>query len=511
MKAKSVITFTATMILICLFAGNSFAQLFGKAKEDPEIKELRKLNTRIVEKVIPGMNRIMSTQAELSQQIEELKASLPALRGKIETNHVESTRKIRAIDGKLSNIETNLQKQITDGNKALTALVQKQNKEQALELGTLKMELNRFKKEAAAQQDKFKIGLARDIEQFSKINQDAFKKFSNKNARDLGTIEAHLQTQNERINQNVETLSQLGQMAIKNDQTLTATLNAIQSGNTETKAGFSALDASQKAVVDKNNQMIDLLGKSVKEQQTTAGKLDAVLAGQTKTNENVNVARNTITAFKGIVDTRMGEISREQKDLRVQTNKVAQSAELIRSNLSVTDTKMNKLAEGLKTLQGQNMSSANAMSSVQERVIKMQVLNQQTHEKFNKLIDTTKNMLANASAVDKKVDQLLQKIDAGRTENNLANEKISKLISILKNIAAEQDKLQQVLTSQAKINQAVGQSASEIKTLHASQKEIKAGIRDLRRKANVSIARSDTILKALGKSAAQPKASSRKR
>ena len=85
------------------------------------------------------------------------------------------------------------------------------------------------------------------------------------------------------------------------------------------------------------------------------------------------------------------------------------------------------------------------------------------------------------------------------------------MISILKNIAAEQDKLQQVLTSQAKINQAVGQSASEIKTLHASQKEIKAGIRDLRRKANVSIARSDTILKALGKSAAQPKASSRKR
>ena len=221
MKAKFVITSTASMVLICIFASNSHAQLFGKTKEDPVVKELRKLNTRIVEKVIPGMNRIMNTQANLSQQIEELKLSLPALSGTIEKNHVESTRKIRAVDGKLSNLEMKLQKQISDGNRALTALAQKQSSQQALEFANLKMELNRFKREAAAQQDKFKIGLARDIEQFSKTNQNAFKNFSNKHARDLGVIEKHLQAQNERINQSVETLSELGQMEIKNGQTLT--------------------------------------------------------------------------------------------------------------------------------------------------------------------------------------------------------------------------------------------------------------------------------------------------
>ena len=415
------------------------------------------MNTRMVEKVIPGMKKIMSTQANLSQQIEELKASLPALSGTIEKNHVESTRKIRAVDGKLSN---------------------------------LKMELNRFKKEAAAQQDKFKIGLAGDIEQFSKTNQNAFKNFSNKNAQNLGVIEKHLQAQNERINRSVETLSELGQLEINNGQTLTATLNAVQSGNAETKAGFATIEANQKVVVNKNNQMIDLLGKSFKEQQTVTGKVDAVLAGQVKTNENVNVARETITAFKGMVDSRMGEISQGQRDSSAQIDKVAQSTDLIKNNLLVSDTKMNKLAGGLKTLQGQNMTSVNSMNSVQEKVIKMQVLNQQTHEKFNQLIDTTKAMLANAAGVDKKVEQSLQKIDAGRTENNLTNQKISKLITILKNIAVEQDKLKQILASQA---------------------EIKGAVKDLRNKANVNISRNDKILKALGKPTTQRKSPSKKR
>ena len=218
--------------------------------------------------------------------------------------------------------------------------------------------------------------------------------------------------------------------------------------------------------------------------------MNAVLAGQLKTNENVNVVRETITAFKGIVDNRMGEISKGQKDLRAQANKVAQSTDLVRDNLLVSDTKMNKLAEGLKTLQGQNMTSVNAMNSVQEKVIKMQVLNQQTHEKFNKLIDTTKAMLANAAEVDKKVGQSLLKIDAGRTENNLTNEKISKLIVILKNIAVEQDKLKQIL---------------------ASQSEIKVAVKDLRNKANVNISRNDKILKSLGKPTTQRKSPSRKK
>lgn len=501
MKAKSAITITASLFLICLFATNSFAQLFGKSSEDPEIKELRKLNTRIVETVIPGMNKIMSNQADLLQQIEELKASLPALQGAIEKNHVIFLRKIRTVNGKLINLETSLQKQISDGDGALTALIQKQNKEQGLEFGTLKMELTRFKKEAAAQQEKFGIGLARDIEKFSKTNQDAFKSFAGKNAQDLGVIEKHLQTQNIGINQNVEALSEIGQLGINNSQMLTATLSAVQSGNLETKAGFSTLEANQKTVVAKNNQMIDLMGKSLKEQQAINGRVGGVLAGQKKTNENINVTRKTITALKAIVDSRMGEISKGQSDSRAQADKSIQNTDLIKQNLLVTDTKMNKLAEGLKTLQGQNMTSTSTMNSLQEKVIKMQVLNQQTHEKFNKLIDTTKIMLANAAEVEKKVDQSLQKIDAGRTENNLASEKISKLIAILKNIAAEQDKLQQVLNSQTKMNQSLGQSAGEIKVIQASQKEIREALADLRRKANVNISRNDNILKTLGKSA----------
>ena len=52
MKAKSVIPSTAVLLLICLFATNSYAQLFGRSGDDPEVKELKKLNTRIVDTVI---------------------------------------------------------------------------------------------------------------------------------------------------------------------------------------------------------------------------------------------------------------------------------------------------------------------------------------------------------------------------------------------------------------------------------------------------------------------------
>jgi len=134
----SIVT-VATINITLIEPDESAAQLFGRTMEDPMVKELRKLNTRIVEKIIPGMNRIMSTQANLSQQIEELKASLPALQGMIEKYHMDSTRKIRALNGNLN---------------------------------------------------KFKLALAKDIEQIAKYNKDT---------QDLEAIEKHLKRINERL------------------------------------------------------------------------------------------------------------------------------------------------------------------------------------------------------------------------------------------------------------------------------------------------------------------------
>ena len=135
----SILT-VATINLTLIEPDESVAQLFGSSdKDDRMLRELQKLNARIVGKVLPRMDKIMSTQADLSQQIDELKSSLPGLQGAIEKNHADFIRKIRALNGNLN---------------------------------------------------KFKLALAKDIEQFAKYNKDT---------QDLEAIEKHLKRINERL------------------------------------------------------------------------------------------------------------------------------------------------------------------------------------------------------------------------------------------------------------------------------------------------------------------------
>ena len=76
-----------------------------------------------------------------------------------------------------------------------------------------------------------------------------------------------------------------------------------------------------------------------------------------------------------------------------------------------------------------------------------------------------------------------------RAQGNLSNEKLSRLVDILKSFAVEQNKTDQVL-----------QALSVDQTKLATQKnEITEALKDLKRKANVNIARSDDILKKMKK------------
>ena len=86
-----------------------------------------------------------------------------------------------------------------------------------------------------------------------------------------------------------------------------------------------------------------------------------------------------------------------------------------------------------------------------------------------------------------------------KAQTDLSNEKLSRLVDILKSFAVEQSKIDQELqaltTSQGKVDQVLqGQ-----KELDATQKKITEALKDLKRKANVNIARSDDILKKMKK------------
>tara|TARA_B100000470_G_scaffold109865_1_gene84824 strand:- start:87 stop:551 length:465 start_codon:yes stop_codon:yes gene_type:complete len=117
--------------------------------------------------------------------------------------------------------------------------------------------------------------------------------------------------------------------------------------------------------------------------------------------------------------------------------------------------------------------------------------------------------------------------NSAKSNTDLSNEKLSRLVDILKSFAVEQSKIDKelqvltaslgnvdqvlqgqkkldvVLQSQQKVEKAIqGQKLGSIatqETILTTQKKMTEALKDLRRKANVSISRSDDILKKLKK------------
>ena len=164
-------------------------------------------------------------------------------------------------------------------------------------------------------------------------------------------------------------------------------------------------------------------------------------------------------------------------------------------NLMLADEKINKLAETMKSLQAQHFASSATLEALKKDLIKAQEFDQLVDEKINKLIKNSAQLTVHANQLEKTVVNELQqssfKADSSQDKINLANEKLKLLIEILKAIAKEQDKLAQTVKVQSGLNKA---QAGLIK----NQESIKKALADLRRKANVSISRSDDIKKALG-------------
>lgn len=425
MRMKSVTASCIVCAFLGLFASEAFAQLFGgdNNKWERILLEIKKLNTRIVEKVIPQIDRINSDikkikieisrvktevrnvrsgNNNLSEQIETLSNMIPGIQSSMEQSQVRTMQQIQALGKRLEQLQAKIKA------------------EQAQQARNQQAQLDAIKQEVATQLGSLKDGMAKDMEQIAKLNQSAFQELIKSN-------EKHLRNQNARVDKSIAIMTEMA----KGGANTSEALAVLQAGLVE----------NSKARSEQNKKIIDILSKSLKEQQAAAIEIDALGGNQAKSDENVRYARETMVALKGILDKRLAEID---KTLQAQNDQTMQNADLIKQNLQITDQKINKLAEGLQAIHNQG-------------------------------IDTTKSMLTNASEVN-------QKIDENRAEVKLTSEKITKLIEILKAIAEKQGKLEQLLASQG------GKGGN---------KQLMNALADLKRKANVNISRNDRILKKL--------------
>ena len=482
MRKKSICVFCVLLACLGLFASDAAAQLFGgdDKKWERILLEIKKLNTRIVEQVIPqfqrinseinkvkieinkvkveigrikaGVNTVKSGNKNLTGQMEILSNVIPGIQSSMEQSQMQAIRQIQALGKRLDQLEA----KIKAGQDQ-----QAQNQQAAL---------NSIKQEIGANLQTLKEGMAKDMEQIAKLNQGSFQELIASNQKNMGSlekqIEGNLNKQNTRIDKSIVVMTEIAKGGGKDSEALAA----LQAG----------LVASSKARSEQNKKIIDILSQSLKEQEAAAGKMDSLGGNQARSDENVKLARDTMVALKDILDKRLAEIDKTQQALLTQNDQVMQNADLIKQNLLIADQKINKLAEGLKAITRQGTEAGASVSHVKDQLRLIHELNKHTDEKFSLLIDTTKSMLTNSSQMNLKADMSLQKIDDGKAEIRLTSEKISKLIEILKAIAAEQGKLEQLIASQAG---------------RGNNKTLMDALADLKRKANVNISRNDSILK----------------
>jgi ABC-type transporter Mla subunit MlaD len=443
---KSSVSFFL-IFLVILIPINASGDVFGTDDETwaRVFVDLKKINSRLVSLETSQIKGLRNQLEDLLRQIEEVKQTLPQLQGSVELNKSETISSLRKIKSQISDLDAEVRNQVL-------AKVIKQNKI-----------LDLFQKD----QENLKKGLAQDIEQFEKMNKKNFQSFAAANKSTLEIVVQRLAALDETTKKNFENTKGLfikdviPAMAEGNLENRKAILEHLSNSRENNERSLAALS-------EKNKKLIDILRESLKQGEETK---DQIASFSTETKEQI------VSINKILVST--------------NTNLAVNN-----KNLLVADQKINKLAETLKALQVQHSVSSETLVALKKDLVKSGEFDQLVGEKINKLVKSSVKLIANANKLEGSIlgelKQSSQKEDSNQDKINLANEKLSRLIEILKAIATEQNKLGKVVKAQTLVNKA--QSG-----LVKNQESIKEALADLRRKANVSISRSDDIKKALGR------------
>jgi len=344
-------------------------------------------------------------------------------------------------------------------------------------------------------QRNLKVGLAQDIEKIEKLNKSNLETQISQQNKILDQIKKDQRNLKEGLAQDIEKFEKRNQKNFQsfasvnksNLEMISQKLDSLDATTIKNFEGTKGLFTSQLIPTIKDNQakIHDDLLASRKTNDQALKRLSE--ENQKLSKELISILGENL--IQG-VDTK-NQVESIDKNVAAASQNIAVN----NKNLMLADEKINKLAETMKSLQAQHFASSATLEALKKDLIKAQEFDQLVDEKINKLIKNSAQLTVHANQLEKTVVSELQqssfKADSSQDKINLANEKLKLLIEILKAIAKEQDKLAQAVKVQSGLNKA---QAGLIK----NQESIKQALADLRRKANVSISRSDDIKKALG-------------
>ncbi|HIN88140.1 MAG TPA: hypothetical protein EYN05_05720 [Nitrospinaceae bacterium] len=304
-------------------------------------------------------------------------------------------------------------------------------------------EFDRQNREDKQYRTQLKDSLATDMEGLSKANQQQFNVFSETNNTQLQQIVSALEEQNKKLLQT--------QALFKTDL-----IPALDTQSEETRQALLT-ELSQARVVQKNflesnhKQTLASLTTIQEKNKALIGVLKKIIVVNETTNQNIDQTKEMVGVLKVRLDKGLTEVKSNQTTATSQLETVV------------------SLSNQIKKQSGQ------MKKSIEQSLVNASKESVQMEKRINKTI----NSFANSA----------------QAQADLSSEKLSRLVDILKSFAVEQGKIDQALKAFSVDQNKVDQILQGQKELDVTQKKITEALKDLRRKANVNISRTDDILK----------------
>ncbi len=435
--------FSVLFFVLCFSSQSASAGLFDNDEQNWRriFGEIKKINARLVSLEMGKLKALESVQQDLARQIEEIKNLIPNLQGSVEQGQSEVSGQFKVTNQKLADIEAQIKLEIIKSvNQQLNAIDQ----QIAGQLNQQKIANDQFQGNLAEKFSDLKGGMAADMENFAKGNQKSFQELALINRQSLAGVVAQMSTQKQSLDQANQIIKseliptiikQNGDTSLQLRTEMSKTSNALLAGMSEgRKENMDALRAGLSGVEAKNQKLLEVLEKNLKEGETTRGNMGLLSQSMAATNENVVRTHDNIVKLKDVLAQQMDTLSQGQQTL-------ASKADL--TSLQQNMTKV----QGGNALNGEKLS--NLITTSGELV---------THS--NEMGQSIAQLATHSGEVNQSlqnVGQALQTIEGGLANVNVVNEKMTTLIGILKTIATEQDKLSVVLTGQDELKQSQNQ------------------------------------------------------
>jgi len=506
------------VIFFVILAQVSFIPRAGAGDEEFHLKileALKRMNVRLVRIEVSKLRSLKAVQESLLNQIMALRTSLEQIQATGEMSKTEMLASVEGVKTKILDVESHIKNEVMrafDG----------QNREDKT-----------YRAQSQVLFSQLKDSLATDMEGLSKTNQQQFESFSEANNKQLQQIVSVLEEQNKKLLQTqalfkTDLIPALNSQSEETRQALLTELSqsrAVQKNFME--SNHRQILASLGTVEEKNKALVEILKKSILVDEATKSLAETIQKNVGGTNQNIDQARKMIAILQDVLVKRMKNAAAAEAALKVRLDEdlaeVKNNQQMVTSRLetlvSLSDQINKQSVEMEKSIQ---QSVVSASDQINKQSAQMEKSIQQS------LVSATNQINEKSSQIRESINKAIDMAsNSAKSKTDLSNEKLSRLVDILKSFAVEQSKIDKelqvltaslgnidqvlqgqkkldvVLQSQQKVEKAIqGQKLGSIatqETILTTQKKITEALKDLRRKANVSISRSDDILKKLKK------------